>query len=77
MTLAELRRAQGLTQVQVAALMGIQQSNVSRIERTPFQQLELPTIQRYLAAVDGRLRLMADIGGDTVELSNAPVAASR
>lgn len=57
--------------------MGIQQSNVSRIERTPFQQLELPTIQRYLAAVDGRLRLMADIGGDTVELSNAPVTASR
>ncbi|WP_432190432.1 helix-turn-helix domain-containing protein [Streptomyces sp. Tue6028] len=72
MTLADLRRAQGLTQVQVAALMGIQQSNVSRIERTPVQQLELLTIQRYLAAVDGRLRLIADIGDDTVELGNTP-----
>ncbi|MFE9812649.1 hypothetical protein ACFYRN_40640 [Streptomyces sp. NPDC005227] len=73
MTLAELRRAQGLTQVQVAGPMKIQQSNVCRIERTPVQQLELATIQRYLGAVNADLRLIADVGGNRVELgSEAP-----
>ncbi|WP_329183099.1 helix-turn-helix domain-containing protein [Streptomyces sp. NBC_01428] len=68
MTLAELRRSQGLTQVQVADLMKIQQSNVSRIERSPVHQLELATIQRYLGAVNADLRLIADFGGNRVEL---------
>ncbi|MET8036734.1 helix-turn-helix domain-containing protein [Streptomyces sp. NPDC005345] len=75
MTLAELRRAKGLTQVRVAGLMKIQQSNVSRIERTPVQQLELATIQRYLGAVNADLRLIADFGGNRVELGiEAPAA---
>ncbi|MET7389837.1 helix-turn-helix domain-containing protein [Streptomyces sp. NPDC005529] len=68
MTLAELRRARGLTQVQVADLMKMKQSNVSRIERTPVQQRELATIQRYPGAVNADLRLIADFGGNKAEL---------
>jgi transcriptional regulator with XRE-family HTH domain len=68
MTLAELRRAKHMTQVQVAVLMGTGQSNVSRIERTSIEQLELPTLQRYLNAIDSRLRLLAELDGRTVEI---------
>lgn len=55
-SLAELRRARQLTQIELAAALKLAQSNVSRIENvTP----ELDTIRRYIEALGGHLELVA------------------
>jgi transcriptional regulator with XRE-family HTH domain len=61
MDLAELRRRAGLTQAQVAASMGTAQPNVSRLERGDVTAADIATLRRYLEAVGGRLRLVAEV----------------
>jgi predicted XRE-type DNA-binding protein len=58
--LGELRAEARLTQVQVAQRMGISQARVSQLERGDVNQLEVDTVRRYVAALGGRLRLVAD-----------------
>lgn len=53
--LADIRAAQGLTQVEVADRMGISQSDVSKIERRT--DVRVGTLARYARALGGRLRL--------------------
>lgn len=67
--LAEIRRAQGHTrQSDVAALMGVSQARVSKLENSDLAHTELGTLQSYVAALGGRLRVVADFGGNAVEL---------
>jgi DNA-binding XRE family transcriptional regulator len=76
LTLRDLRQARHLTQERMAVLMGVEQENVSRLERRA--DLLLSTLSSYVAAMGGRLRLiaefpnrhpvaiaLADIAGDT------------
>src|SRR5580692_1681045 len=58
LTLRDLRQAQHLTQERMAVLMGVEQENVSRLERRA--DLLLSTLSSYVAAVGGRLRLIAE-----------------
>ncbi|AUN33721.1 helix-turn-helix domain-containing protein [Niveispirillum cyanobacteriorum] len=58
LTLRDLRQAQNLTQERMAALMGIEQESVSRLERRA--DLLLSTLSSYVAAMGGRLRLVAE-----------------
>lgn len=51
MTLAQLRRAQGLRQIDLAQRLGIVQSRVSAIEKTPLGSLEWGTLRSYLEAL--------------------------
>lgn len=60
--LAEIRREQHLTQVEVAEAMGTVQHNVSRLERGELGAAEIDTIRRYVEALGGRLRIIADFG---------------
>ena len=60
--LAEIRREQHLTQVEVAKAMGTVQHNVSRLERGELGAAEIDTIRRYVEALGGRLRIIADFG---------------
>lgn len=60
--LAEIRREQHLTQVEVAKVMGTVQHNVSRLERGELGSAEIDTIRRYVEALGGRLRIIADFG---------------
>lgn len=53
--LVDLRRAHGLTQVDVAARLRTTQSHVSRMERTPNPRLA--TIERYAEAIGCRLTI--------------------
>ena len=53
--LAELRRALGHTQHDVAAALNVAQSEVSRQERR--RDLHIGTLSRYAAALGGRLEL--------------------
>jgi transcriptional regulator with XRE-family HTH domain len=61
LTLRELRRAEQLTQDRMAELMGMEQENVSRLERRA--DLLLSTLSSYVAALGGRLRLIAEFPG--------------
>lgn len=73
--LARLRERAGLTQTDVARILGITQSRVSRLERA--EDLNLSTLERYVAALGGELRVDARIGDEVIELGAPEPAASR
>jgi hypothetical protein len=63
-SLAELRRAVGRTQLDVAEDWGRPQPKVSRLERQP-ERAEVATLASYVAALDGRLTVEVEIDGET------------
>jgi transcriptional regulator with XRE-family HTH domain len=59
--LAEIRKAQGHTrQADVASLMGVSQARVSKLESGDLSHTELGTLQSYVTALGGSLRVVAD-----------------
>jgi DNA-binding XRE family transcriptional regulator len=58
LTLQDLRKARALTQERVAERLGISQENVSRLEKR--SDLLLSTLSGYVAAMGGRLQLVAE-----------------
>lgn len=64
--LAEFRKRTGQSQAKVASAMGVTQSSVSRTERQ--DDVHVSTLAQYVEAVGGRLRLMVDLDGHTIEL---------
>ncbi len=58
LTLRDLRHAEHLTQERMAELMGVEQEAVSRLERRA--DLLLSTLSSYVAAMGGKLRLVAE-----------------
>ena len=58
LTLRDLRRAQHLTQVQLAEVLGLEQDNVSRLERRA--DMLLSTMSSYVKAMGGNLKLIAE-----------------
>lgn len=68
MSLRDLRKALGRTQVALAERLGIKQENVSRIEQR--SDMLLSTLDGYVRGMGGRLRLVAEFDGRLlVELS--------
>jgi phage shock protein A len=67
-TLAQARQLTGLTQAQVAARMRVRQERVSAIERADPGATEIRTLAAYVAALGGRLEIVADIGGERILL---------
>lgn len=63
-TLADLRRAVGQTQVQVAEAWGRPQPKVSRLEADP-SRAEVATLTEYVRAIGGHLAIEAEIDGET------------
>ena len=61
MSLQDLRKALQQTQVRVAQKLGINQENVSRIERR--SDLLISTLSGYVEAMGGRLSLVAEFPG--------------
>lgn len=57
LTLAELRRMQGMTQKQVAENMGISQPSVSQLERR--RDIRRSTLTAYVKALGGELDVTA------------------
>ena len=67
MGLAMIRRAANLTQVEIAAQLGVGQAAVAKLEHRP--DLLLSTLRAYVAAVGGHLRLVVDFEhGREIEL---------
>lgn len=68
--LADIRKAHGhARQADVAELMGVSQARVSQLESGDLSHTELGTLQSYVAALGGSLRVVADFGESTVELT--------
>jgi len=62
--LAEMRKRLGLTQAEVAERMHVRQERVSAIERAKVDTSELRTLAAYIAALGGRMEIIADFGGE-------------
>lgn len=68
--LAEIRKAQGhARQSDIAAAMGVSQARVSKLENGDLSHTELGTLQSYVAALGGSLRIVAEFDESTVELT--------
>ncbi|WP_405961339.1 helix-turn-helix domain-containing protein [Streptomyces sp. NBC_00024] len=66
--LAELRKRQHTTQVQVAEAMGVTQARVSRIEKGQLERSEVDTLAAYVKALGGKLKIVADFGDESYVL---------
>ena len=62
LTLQELRKRAGLTQVNVSQTLGIPQSNISRLENS--SDMLLSTLRSYIEAIGGRMNLVVELPGE-------------
>lgn len=72
MTLRTIREATDTTQVSVAERSQIDQADVSRLEnRADFDDCQVATLRRYVAALGGKLELVAKFGDKVITLAGA------
>ncbi|MFE5721633.1 XRE family transcriptional regulator [Streptomyces erythrochromogenes] len=62
--LADVRKRQHTTQVQVAQAMGVTQARVSRIENGELERSEVETLAAYVRALGGKLKIVAEFGDE-------------
>lgn len=67
--LAEERKRLGLTQRQVADLMGVTPGRVSQIENGDLDVNEVATLGRYANALGAKLRIIFDYGDDLRQIA--------
>ena len=58
--LAEMRKAAGLTQVQVAEMLGVSQARISKIEHGKLSGIDI--VRSYVGALGGTLDIVATLG---------------
>lgn len=66
--LRELREEAELTQVQVAEQLQITQNRVSQIEKGELTRTQVDTLQRYVEALGGQLRIQVDLGDESFQI---------
>jgi DNA-binding XRE family transcriptional regulator len=67
--LAEERKRLGLTQRQVADVMGVTPGRVSQIENGDLDVNEVATLSRYAQALGARMRIIFDYGDDLRQIA--------
>jgi DNA-binding XRE family transcriptional regulator len=67
--LAEERKRLGLTQRQVAEVMGVTPGRVSQIENGDLDVNEVATLSRYAQALGARMRIIFDYGNDLRQIA--------
>lgn len=65
--LADLRKRRGLTQAEVAARMDVSTTRISLIENGDISTQDV--LQRYVAALGGALKLIADFGDEQLKIA--------
>lgn len=75
--LAEFRKSLELTQNDLAELLGVDQSNISRIERGKFSNTEVGTLQAYIEALGGTLEIHARLGSKSHKLIDGDLISSK
>ncbi|MBP2319727.1 putative transcriptional regulator [Kibdelosporangium banguiense] len=68
--LAELRQQAGLTQTDIARIMGVSQARISQLEHGDAHQLEVDTIRRYVTALGGALKIVVDFADHEVTIAS-------
>lgn len=72
LTLRALREGVGRTQIEVRESSRIDQADISRLEsRESFDEYQVSTLQRYVAALGGHLELVAVFGDKRIILAGA------
>lgn len=66
--LADFRKSLELTQTDMAEILHVDQSNISRIERGRFANTEIGTLQAYVEALGGTIEIHARIGSTSHRL---------
>jgi transcriptional regulator with XRE-family HTH domain len=66
--LRTLRKSLGVTQVQLAARLGVSQIRISQIENGRLEKFELGTLIRFVEALGGELELGVAIAGRRINL---------
>ncbi|NLT56821.1 MAG: XRE family transcriptional regulator [Actinomycetales bacterium] len=67
--LAELRKRQRITQVDLAKAMGVGQPRVSKIERGDPSRAEVATLRAYVEALGGELEISATFGEQRLRIA--------
>lgn len=67
--LAQVRKALGLNQTDVAASMGISQARVSKIERGALETAQVGTLQAYVRALGGEVEVVARFGDESIVIA--------
>ncbi len=70
--LAEQRKRLGFTQAGLADIMGVTPGRVSQIEHGEVSTVG--ALASYIAALGGKLELVADIGGHLLKMPDNPAA---
>ena len=66
--LAEMRKALGLNQTDLASRLAVSQSRVSRLERGDLDHTEIATIRAYVGALGGELEIVARFGDERLTI---------
>lgn len=74
--LTVLREQAGLSQTEVAKRMGISQPRISQLENGELGQMEVDTVSRYVGALGGHLKIVADFDDHEVTVSTSEVDRS-
>ena len=73
MLLAEVRKAVGLTQEELAASLGIKQPTLSRLESQ--NDMQISTLRNLIEALGGRLEIVVHMPGGDIRLTQFQDAA--
>lgn len=66
--LQEARKANNLTQTDVASKMGVSQNRVSRMENGDLGTMSLDSVRRYIEALGGHMKIIAELPTGTIKL---------
>ena len=75
MALDELREARAMTQVHLAKIMGVNQAEVSKLERRA--DMYVSTLQDFVKAMGGELKIIASFPEGTIEISQFEAVKKR
>jgi len=67
--LAEVRKRQNRTQVELAAEMGVRQSRISQIENGDLAHTELATLRAYVEALGGEIEVVANFRDERIRIA--------
>jgi len=73
MLLAEIRQDAGMTQEELAKLLGIKQPTLSRLESQ--HDMQISTLERLVRALGGELEIIARLPGGTIRIRQFDGAA--
>jgi DNA-binding XRE family transcriptional regulator len=73
MLLAEIRHAVGMTQTELAEILGVRQPTLSRLESQ--HDMQISTLQRLIRALGGELEIVAHLPNGTIRVRQFDDAA--